>query len=218
MDLVGIWTYVVEKEAKEEIKQLGRLAIHIHSVVANSTDCERLFSTMGDIHTKQRNRLDHQRVRDMAVVKLALRRKPPPVQTNKEWIEEESQRSTPSTYFESCCSTMPDEENPVKQEVVEDSEMLQLLHVAEETDEWEQEEEVLNLLEEDAVESLADATALTDSDNEDSPSNYRPTAKVRSQLQIKTTRQAKTQEAISLPDLFDLRNNLESWDSFWKSG
>lgn len=238
MDLVSLWTYVVDNEPKEEIKQLGSLAIHIHSVVANSTDCERLFSTMGDIHTKQRNRLDPQRVRSMAVVKIGLQRNQAPVQPKIECVEEESQQSniTSSTQFESCSSTIP-EENPVKQEVVDDSEMLvrgaeetddleqeeeeidELEQEEEETDKLEQEEEVLAMLAEgDPVGSLADATALADSDNEDDLSTYYPEANVLGQLQIKRARQPKTQEVISLPDLFDFGNNSKSWDGFWKSG
>lgn len=52
--------------------QLVKLAIRIHSAIANSADCERLFSKMGDIHTKKRNRFSEQRVRDIAVVRMVL--------------------------------------------------------------------------------------------------------------------------------------------------
>jgi hypothetical protein len=54
--------------------QLPHLAIHILSIIANSAGCERLFSEMGHIHTKRRNRLSYQKVFDTAVVRMDLKR------------------------------------------------------------------------------------------------------------------------------------------------
>ncbi|KDQ21329.1 hypothetical protein BOTBODRAFT_123015, partial [Botryobasidium botryosum FD-172 SS1] len=53
---------------------ITKLAVLILSFVCNSAGCERLFSTKGDIHTKKRNRLGPQKVRDTAVVKMDIRR------------------------------------------------------------------------------------------------------------------------------------------------
>ncbi|KDQ11883.1 hypothetical protein BOTBODRAFT_113788, partial [Botryobasidium botryosum FD-172 SS1] len=53
---------------------ITKLAVLILSFVCNSAGCERLFSTKGDIHTKKRNCLGPQKVRDTAVVKMDIRR------------------------------------------------------------------------------------------------------------------------------------------------
>ncbi|KIJ42868.1 hypothetical protein M422DRAFT_67959 [Sphaerobolus stellatus SS14] len=54
--------------------QLIKLAIHILSIIGNSAGCEHLFSAMGLIHTKLRNRLGPQKVRDMAILRAELHR------------------------------------------------------------------------------------------------------------------------------------------------
>lgn len=53
---------------------LAQLAIHLFSFIPNSASCERIFSTMGNIKTKRRNRLTPQRTRDLALIKLDVRR------------------------------------------------------------------------------------------------------------------------------------------------
>jgi hypothetical protein len=53
---------------------LVSLAILILSFVPNSASTERLFSSMGDIKTKKRNRLGVQKLRDCALVKGEIRR------------------------------------------------------------------------------------------------------------------------------------------------
>ncbi|CAE6409198.1 unnamed protein product [Rhizoctonia solani] len=52
--------------------QLACLARLILSIVANSACCERLFSRMGNIHTKLRNRLSFERVHDIATVAMDI--------------------------------------------------------------------------------------------------------------------------------------------------
>ncbi|KAG8741094.1 hypothetical protein FRC10_003306, partial [Ceratobasidium sp. 414] len=52
--------------------QLACLAKLILSVVANSAGAERLFSRMGHIHSKRRNRLHHKKVHNIATVALDL--------------------------------------------------------------------------------------------------------------------------------------------------
>ncbi|EUC55524.1 hAT family dimerization protein [Rhizoctonia solani AG-3 Rhs1AP] len=52
--------------------QLACLARLILSIVANSVGCERLFSRMGNIHTKLRNRLGFERVHDIATVAMDI--------------------------------------------------------------------------------------------------------------------------------------------------
>jgi hypothetical protein len=53
---------------------LVNLAILILSFVPNSASTERLFSSMGDIKTKKRNRLGVQKLRDCALVKGEIQR------------------------------------------------------------------------------------------------------------------------------------------------
>ncbi|GAB1521158.1 hypothetical protein RhiTH_004249 [Rhizoctonia solani] len=52
--------------------QLVCLARLVLSIVANSAGCERLFSRMGNIHTKLRNRFNFKRVHDIATVALGI--------------------------------------------------------------------------------------------------------------------------------------------------
>ncbi|QRV73696.1 hAT family dimerization protein [Ceratobasidium sp. AG-Ba] len=52
--------------------QLAALARLILSIVANSAGCERLFSRMGIIHTKLRNRFDFERVHDIATLAMDI--------------------------------------------------------------------------------------------------------------------------------------------------
>jgi hypothetical protein len=52
--------------------QLACLAKLLLSVVANSAGAERLFSRMGNIHTKRRNRLHYEKVHDIATVAMDL--------------------------------------------------------------------------------------------------------------------------------------------------
>ncbi|QRW20585.1 hAT family dimerization protein [Rhizoctonia solani] len=52
--------------------QLACLARLILSIVANSAGCERLFSRMGNIHTKLRNRFNFKRVHDIATVAMDI--------------------------------------------------------------------------------------------------------------------------------------------------
>jgi hypothetical protein len=52
--------------------QLACLAKLILTVVANSAGAERLFSRMGNIHTKRRNRMHHDKVHDLATVAMDL--------------------------------------------------------------------------------------------------------------------------------------------------
>ena len=53
---------------------LFQLAILVLSFVPNSASTKRLFLTMGNIKTKKRNKLGHNRTRDIAFVKLDLQR------------------------------------------------------------------------------------------------------------------------------------------------
>lgn len=71
LDVLKLW--IVQDDGTYVGKnQLVKLALRVHSAVANSADCERFFSRMGAIHTKSRNRLDPQVVRNLAVVKMAI--------------------------------------------------------------------------------------------------------------------------------------------------
>jgi hypothetical protein len=54
--------------------QLVKLAIRLLSIIANSAGCERLFSRMGIIHTKIKNRLHEEKVRKMSILGMEIRR------------------------------------------------------------------------------------------------------------------------------------------------
>jgi hAT family C-terminal dimerisation region len=73
VNLLQIWDSLNTGKRRGR-NQLVKLAICILTVVANSAGCERLFSKMGLIHSKVRNRLGTEKVRDMAVLKTELQR------------------------------------------------------------------------------------------------------------------------------------------------
>lgn len=52
---------------------LQKLAIRILSQTASSSGCERNWSVFERIHTKKRNRLEHQRLNDLVYVHYNLR-------------------------------------------------------------------------------------------------------------------------------------------------
>ncbi|DBA66160.1 TPA: hypothetical protein ACH3X2_002632 [Trebouxia sp. C0005] len=56
--------------------QLAKLGIYLSQVVVNSAAVERLFSAFGNIQTKRRSKLLHERVMKLALVKTLLGRKP----------------------------------------------------------------------------------------------------------------------------------------------
>ncbi|CAE6478675.1 unnamed protein product [Rhizoctonia solani] len=75
-NMLEVWTGILPYNAPNAGRhQLAYLATHILSIVANSAGCERLFSEMGNIHTKRRNRLAYNKVFDTAVVRMDLKRK-----------------------------------------------------------------------------------------------------------------------------------------------
>ncbi|QRV96857.1 hypothetical protein RhiJN_24875 [Ceratobasidium sp. AG-Ba] len=75
VSLVNIWSGLLGHNTPNAGRsQIVYLAIHILSIVANSAGCERLFSEMGYIHSKRRNRLSYQKVFDTAVVQMELKR------------------------------------------------------------------------------------------------------------------------------------------------
>ncbi|CAE6454793.1 unnamed protein product [Rhizoctonia solani] len=76
LNMIHVWSGLLAyKTPNSGRHQLAHLAIHVLSIVANSAGCERLFSEMGHIHTKRRNRLGYQKVFDTAVVRMDLKRK-----------------------------------------------------------------------------------------------------------------------------------------------
>ncbi|QRW17960.1 hAT family dimerization protein [Rhizoctonia solani] len=76
LNMIHVWSGLLAYETPNSGRhQLAHLAIHVLSIVANSAGCERLFSEMGHIHTKRRNRLGYQKVFDTAVVRMDLKRK-----------------------------------------------------------------------------------------------------------------------------------------------
>ncbi|CAE6453995.1 unnamed protein product [Rhizoctonia solani] len=76
INTVAVWLAVVHPGlANTGLSQLVKLAIRVHSVVANSAGAERLFSEMGHIQgSKRRNRLHYDKVHDLATVRIDLKR------------------------------------------------------------------------------------------------------------------------------------------------
>jgi hypothetical protein len=66
MDLVKIWKLLPTNNP------LVKLAILVLSFVPNSASVERLFSKLGDIKTKKRNRMGTKKLRDTAYIKSDL--------------------------------------------------------------------------------------------------------------------------------------------------
>lgn len=69
-DVFMVWDLM---ESGSERSDLASLATRLFSVTTNSAGCERLFSTMGIIHNKLRNRLHSTKVAEIAKVKQYLR-------------------------------------------------------------------------------------------------------------------------------------------------
>ena len=72
-DVLGFWLGCETKQVTGR-GLLAQLAIRVLSIVANSAEIERLWSRMGLIHTKIRNRLGKLKVENTAVVKLDIQR------------------------------------------------------------------------------------------------------------------------------------------------
>lgn len=66
---------------------LVRLAILLLSFVPNSASTERLFTKMGDIKTKKRNRMLTKKLRDVAFVKSELRREQAALETARKRLK-----------------------------------------------------------------------------------------------------------------------------------
>jgi len=73
VNLLQVWDSL-DTGRRQGQNQLVKLAIRILTVVTNSAGCKRLFSKMGLIHNKIRNRLGAEKVRDIAVLKTELQR------------------------------------------------------------------------------------------------------------------------------------------------
>nr|CAG8610000.1 474_t:CDS:2 [Entrophospora candida] len=61
--------------AKGEAPELSKLALHLHGICINSASVERLWSNMGFIHSKKRNRLYHEKVLGMCQLRSEIFRK-----------------------------------------------------------------------------------------------------------------------------------------------
>ena len=71
VSLVEAWQEI-DSGVHEGRNLLVKIAIRILSIIANSAGCERLFSQMGIVHTKLRNRLRLEQVRKIVVLKTAI--------------------------------------------------------------------------------------------------------------------------------------------------
>ncbi|KAJ2977735.1 hypothetical protein NUW54_g11382 [Trametes sanguinea] len=72
-DPVRVWKDIIIYDADLTRYPLHRLAIHILSICPTSANCERLFSILGLIMTKLRNRLGHETLMNLAELLLHLR-------------------------------------------------------------------------------------------------------------------------------------------------
>ncbi|KAF8750324.1 hypothetical protein RHS01_09373 [Rhizoctonia solani] len=70
--VVSIWAHIACGPVSG-VQQLAKLAAHVLSIVPNSAGCERLFSQMGIIHSKLRNRLHEESVQKLMRLKLSIR-------------------------------------------------------------------------------------------------------------------------------------------------
>jgi len=73
LDLVLLWTHV-DNGSLSGRNGLVKLAIHILSIIANSTGCKRAFSNFGIIHTKHHNKLSAEKVHKTGIYKMSIRR------------------------------------------------------------------------------------------------------------------------------------------------
>ncbi|KAG8879540.1 hypothetical protein FRC20_000112 [Serendipita sp. 405] len=212
LDLRKIWSSI-DTGIWKGSNQLVKLAIRIFSVVGNSADCERLFSAMGDIHSKKRNRLSEQRVRDIAVVKMAIQRehksaKPRPVKRTHDQID-----TIPSSF-----ATEDPVVNQAADPVAEDQVEADVRETAD-----------FGSL---AKELTASAEADDVMDMDESLNENPPPAAILRQLNIDATRVCDeaprrrgalrlyfgTNEPISLVDLFDFGTDKAGiWDALWNT-
>ncbi|CAB4395903.1 unnamed protein product [Rhizophagus irregularis] len=58
----------------DSVPELSQIATKLFSICVNSASCERLFSTMGFLHTKRRNKLHYSKVLWMAQIRGELQR------------------------------------------------------------------------------------------------------------------------------------------------
>ncbi|KAG9085640.1 hypothetical protein FRC06_003524, partial [Ceratobasidium sp. 370] len=73
INLVALWSTLPNPGTTNSGRhQLSCLAKLILSVVANSAGAERLFSYMGHIHSKRRNRMHHTKVHDLVTLAIDL--------------------------------------------------------------------------------------------------------------------------------------------------
>ncbi|KAB5592329.1 HAT family dimerization protein [Ceratobasidium theobromae] len=73
VNLLALWsTLPFSGTTNSDRNQLAYLAKLLLSVIANSTGAERLFSQMGNIHTKRQNQLHHEKVHDLATVAMDI--------------------------------------------------------------------------------------------------------------------------------------------------
>lgn len=69
VDICRIWRSILSPDDK-----FGELALRLLSIVPNSASAERVFSQMGLVHTRIRNRLHFEKVHKSVMVRMNLRR------------------------------------------------------------------------------------------------------------------------------------------------
>jgi hypothetical protein len=204
-----IWT-TLNNGTLEGDNQLVQLAMRIHSVVANSADCERLFSQMGNIHTKGRNKLNYKRVRDMAVVKMYLNRRfnvGKPERKKRKFDEMATASSLPEPPSKPSSTGQPAEAEEEEKAHLETDEMLVRLTSAAADDD--------NLDEDDTLDDDPPDAALLQKLNASS----KPTAIPRPRYRGSVRLYFNTEKVTKLPNLWDFRKkNLNSWTGMWNEG
>ena len=71
-DLLSFWKFIKDVP---ELCSLAELAMHLFNVCTHSAALERVWSLMGNTHTKTRNRLSAEKVTSLALLKMDVVRK-----------------------------------------------------------------------------------------------------------------------------------------------
>lgn len=72
-DPVAYYRGLIAPDSSAPLSPLVRLALHIFAIIPNAASCERLFSTLGNILTKRRSRLDGDRLVSLAEIRMHCR-------------------------------------------------------------------------------------------------------------------------------------------------
>lgn len=225
-----------------------QLAMRIHSVVANSASCERLFSRMGLIHTKQRNRLKLERVRDMASIGMHLKREEQPKSNPRKRKRSKTPTTESSSVFiqpEKSGIDVPtaapspegaeEIEDDEEDEDIEDAEGAENNKDAEDAEDFEEADDAEDTKDVDVrqiAEELAAAAGNDDDADDDESLDHNPLgSEILAKLGVTHTAETPpqspgqdrfyfgTKEVVGLAELWDFGGSeREMWEKWWDEG